>query len=229
MTAAADILVISPHPDDVDFGAAGSVARLVSEGRTAAYVICTSGDKGTSDRNMKPERLSQVRELEQRAAAATVGVSEVVFLRHPDQGLEDSYEFRKQLVRLIRLYRPGLVISCDPYRRYRWHRDHRITGQVVLDAVFPYARDYLSYPDLILDGVEPHGVPEVWLWGTEDPNLRLDISETINLKLAALKCHESQMREYPRIEEMILTGARSAAEGESYEYAERFHQITYRT
>ena len=229
MTTAVDILVISPHPDDVDFGASGSVARRVNEGKTAAYVICTSGDKGTGDRSMKPERLSQIRELEQRAAAAAIGVTDVVFLRHPDQGLEDSYEFRKQLVRLIRLYRPELVISCDPYRRYRWHRDHRITGQVVLDAVFPYARDHLAYPDLILDGVEPHSVPEVWLWGTEDPNLLVDISETINLKLAALRCHESQMQNYARVEEMILTGARSNAEGEDYEYAERFHQIVYRT
>jgi LmbE family N-acetylglucosaminyl deacetylase len=229
MTKSVDILVISPHPDDVDFGASGSVARLVGEGKTAAYVICTSGDKGTSDRSLTPERLSQIREMEQRAAAATIGVNEVVFLRHPDQGLEDSYEFRKQLVRLIRLYRPGLVMSCDPYRRYRWHRDHRITGQVVLDAVFPYARDYLAYPDLILDGVEPHSVPEVWLWGTEDPNLKIDISETVTLKMAALRCHESQMQDSTRIEEMVLTGARSNAEGEDYEYGERFHQILYRT
>ena len=228
MTTPVDILVISPHPDDVDFGACGSVARRVKEGQTAAYVICTSGDKGTGDRAMRPERLAQIREAEQRAAATTVGVSEVIFLRHPDQGLEDSYEFRKQLVRLIRLYQPSLLISCDPYRRYMWHRDHRITGQVVLDAVFPYARDYLAYPDLTLDGVEPHSVPEVWLWGTEDPNLIIDISETIDLKIAALKCHQSQLNDPAHTEERIRNWSRSYAEAEGYEYAERFHQVLYR-
>ncbi len=227
MTTPVDILVISPHPDDVDFGASGSVARMVKEGQTAAYVICTNGDKGTGDRSIRPEHLAQVREVEQRAAAAAIGVSEVVFLRHPDQGLEDCYEFRKQLVRQIRLYRPNLVMSCDPYRRYMWHRDHRITGQVVLDAVFPYARDHLAYPDLMLDGVEPHNVSEVRLWGTEDPNFKFDISATIELKLAALKCHQSQMKDYGRVELMVRNWARTSAEGEDYEYAERFHQVFY--
>jgi len=228
MAPKADILVISPHPDDVDFGASGSVARFTKEGQRAVYVICTSGDKGTSDRSMKPGRLAQIRESEQRAAAATVGVKDVIFLRHPDQGLEDSYEFRKQLVRLIRIYRPRVVMSCDPYRRYVWHRDHRISGQVVLDAVFPYARDHLAYPDFILDGLEPHRVEEVWLWGGDEPNLRIDITETIEQKLKALKCHRSQMPDYPRIEERIRTWARDSAEDETFEYAERFHQVIYR-
>jgi LmbE family N-acetylglucosaminyl deacetylase len=228
MASHVDILVISPHPDDVDFGASGSVARLSKQGKKVAYVICTSGDKGTHDRSMKPEHLAQLRETEQRAAAMALGVCDVVFLRHPDQGLEDSFEFRKQLVRLIRRYQPSLVLSCDPYRRYVWHRDHRITGQVVLDAVFPYARDHLAYPDLILDGLEPHVVPEVWLWGTEDPNLKIDISDTIDLKLKALRCHESQMKDYPRVEAMVRNWAIANAEGEEYQYAEQFHQIRYR-
>ena len=228
MTLKADILVVSPHPDDVDFGASGSLSRCVREGQKVVYVVCTSGDKGTRDRSMKPERLAQIREAEQRAAAATVGVSEVVFLRHPDQGLEDSYEFRKQLVRLIRIYRPRVVMTCDPYRRYIWHRDHRIIGQVVLDAVFPYARDHLAYPDFLLDGLEPHTVEEVWLWGSDDPNHKVDITDTLEQKLKALKCHQSQMPDYPRIEEMVRNWARTFAEGEAYEYAEHFHRVVFR-
>ncbi len=228
MVTRADILVFSPHPDDVDFGCCGSVARFVKEGERAVYVICTNGDKGTGDRSMKPERLAQLREAEQRAAAAVAGVKEVIFLRHPDQGLEDSYEFRKQLVRLIRVYRPRLVLTCDPYRRYTWHRDHRITGQVVLDAVFPHARDHLAYPDFMLQGLEPHKVAEAWLWGSEDPNLSIDITATLELKLKALTCHQTQLPDYPRIEAMVRTRAESCAEGQGYQYGEQFHQVLYR-
>jgi len=157
----ADILVVSPHPDDSEFGAAGSVARWTREGKAVVYVICTSGDKGTSDFNVDPKKLARTREKEQRCAAKVLGVREVIFLRHEDQSLEDTPEFRKEIVRMIRLYRPDIVVSADPYRRYIWHRDHRITGQVVLDAVFPYARDHLAYPDLLAEGLLPHKVKEV--------------------------------------------------------------------
>jgi LmbE family N-acetylglucosaminyl deacetylase len=146
MNPAADVLVVSPHPDDAEFGVAGTVARWTQEGKKVVYVVCTSGEKGTSDRNVQPAKLAELREQEQQAAATLLGVREVIFLRYPDQGLEDTPEFRKQIVRLIRQYRPALVVTADPYRRYFWPRDHRITGQVVLDAVFPFARDYLAYP-----------------------------------------------------------------------------------
>ncbi|MDO8567078.1 MAG: PIG-L family deacetylase, partial [Dehalococcoidales bacterium] len=148
----ADVLVVSPHPDDAEFGAAGTVARWTREGREIVYVICTSGDKGTSDRSIKPEALVKMREKEQLAAAKVLGVREVVFLRYPDQGLEDTSAFRKEIVRQIRLFRPDTVMTADPYRRYIGHRDHRIAGQVTLDAVYPYARDHLAYPDLIQEG-----------------------------------------------------------------------------
>ena len=157
-TKPAQVMVVTPHPDDAEYGVAGTVARWVSEGREVIYVVCTNGDKGASDTDMKPEELARIREGEQMAAASLLGVREVIFLRHPDQGLEDTPEFRKELVRLIRMYRPETVVTADPYRRYVWHRDHRIVGQVILDAVFPYARDRLSYPDLIEEGLYPHKV-----------------------------------------------------------------------
>lgn len=227
MTKPAYAMVVTPHPDDAEFGVAGTVARWVKEGKDVVYVVCTNGDKGTSDINMKPEILAKVREKEQLDAAKVLGVREVIFLRHPDQGLEDTYEFRKQIVRLIRMYRPEIVATTDPYLRYVWHRDHRITGQVVMDAVFPYARDFLSYPDLILDGLQPHKVKEIWFWGAEDINHRFDITATFNLKIAALRCHKSQVGHLPSpdLENGLRQHAETMAQGEKFNLAETFHRV----
>ncbi len=223
------LMVISPHPDDSEFGVAGTVARLTQEGKRVVYVICTNGDKGTSDRKMKPEKLAKIREEEQRAAARLLGVSEVVFLGYPDQSLNDTDEFRKALVRVIRQYRPQVVATADPYRKYMWHRDHRVTGQVAADAVFPFARDHLSYPEMLAEGLEPHKVREMWFWGTDDPNFRSDITATIDTKIAALGCHQSQVGDVPpEMRERLLNFARMNAKGEKFELAEAFHRVEMR-
>lgn len=225
----ADVLVITPHPDDAEFGTAGTVAKLVSQGKEIIYIVCTNGDKGTDDIHLKPEELARIREKEQEDAAKALGVKGVLFLRHPDQGLEETPEFRKEIVRQIRIYRPGLVITSDPYRRYIWHRDHRITGRVVLDAVFPYARDFWAYPDLIQEGLMPHSVKEVWLWAPEDRdiNFRSDITETFNLKLKALRCHKSQIKDAfsAEMEKWLCQRAEDMAEGQNFKLAEGFHRI----
>jgi len=227
MTAKVDVMVVSPHPDDAEFGVAGSVARWTKEGRQIIYAICTNGDKGTSDRSLKPEHLAEIREKEQTAAAQILGVREVMFLRYPDQGLEDTPEFRKEIVRLIRLYRPKIVATSDPYRRYFWHRDHRIAGQVTLDAVFPYARDHLAYPDLLGEGLEPHKVEEMLFWASEEINFRVDVTDSFDLKIAALRCHESQLREFGDldVEDWLRQRCREMAEGEDFELAEGFHRV----
>ena len=227
MTEPAQIMVVTPHPDDAEFGVAGTVVRWVREGKSVIYVVCTSGDKGSNDPDVKPEELARIREQEQLAVARLLGVREVIFLRHPDQGLEDTPQFRKELVRLIRIYRPETVVTADPYRRYMWHRDHRITGQVVLDAVFPYARDYHAYSDLLKEGLQPHKVREVLLWGSEEPNYRLDISDTFDIKVAALRCHQSQVQghPFPDMEKWMREWARQMAEGEDFELAEAFHRV----
>ncbi|MFC1979844.1 PIG-L deacetylase family protein [Chloroflexota bacterium] len=226
MTKQADVMVVTPHPDDAEFGVAGTVVRWVSEGKSVIYVVCSNGDKGTSDVSMKPADLAKIREQEQLAAAELLGVREVIFLRYPDQSLEDTPEFRKEIVRLIRTYRPEIVVTADPYRRYIWHRDHRITGQVVLDAIFPYARDFLAYPDLLQQGLRPHNVKEVLLWGSEDTNYRSDITDTFDIKIAALHCHKSQVDNNlpPDWEERLRHWYRSMAEGEDFELAEAFHR-----
>jgi LmbE family N-acetylglucosaminyl deacetylase len=223
----AQVLVFTPHPDDAEFGVAGSVARWVKQGMDVVYAVCTNGDKGTSDPGMTPERLAEIREKEQQKSADVLGVREVVFLRYPDQGLEDTHEFRKDLVRVIRKYRPDIVVTSDPYHKYIWHRDHRICGRAVLDAVFPSARDRLFCPDLLEEGLEPHKVKEVWLWGSEDANHRSNITDTFDLKVAALCCHISQVGGIPRqdLERRMKERYRSFAEGEDYDLAEAFHRI----
>jgi LmbE family N-acetylglucosaminyl deacetylase len=221
-------MVITAHPDDAEFGAAGSIARWTREGRRVVYVVCTSGDKGTDDPDITPQQLVKVREEEQKAAAAVVGVSDVVFLRYPDQGLEDTPDFRKAIVRQIRKYKPETIVTSDPYRRYIWHRDHRITGQVAMDAVFPYARNLPAYPDLIEEGLMPHRVQKILFFGAEDVNLRIDITETFDLKLAALHCHQSQMAQLnvPDLEKRLWDRCRKIAQGADFDLAEAFHQVT---
>jgi len=233
LTKTAEIMVVTPHPDDAEFGIAGSVARWVEEGREVVYVACTSGDKGSSDPCADPREIARVRETEQQEAARKLGVREVYFMRYEDQCLEDTPEFRKELVRLIRKYRPYTVATTDPYRRYIWHRDHRITGQVVLDAVFPYARDHLAYPDLWEQGFHPHKVSEVLLWGAENPNYCRDITGTFNLKLEALLCHRSQVSEGGSgptgwAEKFLRDMAEKMAREENFTLGEAFYRVAVR-
>jgi LmbE family N-acetylglucosaminyl deacetylase len=227
MVSPCDILTIIAHPDDAEFGAAGSIAAWTAEGKTVVYVVCTGGGKGTSDRNVSPADLERIRQQEQRAAASVLGVSEVVFLGMEDQGLEETREFRETLVRLIRRYRPEKVISSDPYRRYLWHRDHRIVGQVVMDALFPYARDHLAYPDLLEEGLEPHKVKEALFFGTDEVNHWIDISDTFEIKLEALICHATQIRELKvdNLESWLRARCRRLAEGSDFTLAEAFHRV----
>jgi LmbE family N-acetylglucosaminyl deacetylase len=222
----ADILVIMPHPDDAEFGCAGTVARWTAEGKSVVYILLTNGDKGTSDRSLIPEKLAAIRQIEQREAAHVLGVREVVYLGYPDQGLEDSPELRRDVVRQIRIYQPGIVVTLDPYRRYVWHRDHRIAGQVVLDAVYPYARDHLSYPDMLAEELEPHKVKEMYFTASEDVNFHSDITDTFDLKIQALACHKSQVGDrIPELREGLRQRAEDMAEGQDFKLAEAFHYI----
>ena len=190
------VMLITAHPDDSEFGAGGTVAKWVKEGRDVIYVVCTNGDKGSADPEMTSERLAVIREEEQRKAAAVLGVKEVNFLGYPDGWLEDTPEFRGKLVRMIRKYRPDLVITHDPHHRYMGHHDHRVTGVVALDAVFPYSRDHLFYPEHKAEGLTGHKVMEVYFTGSEDPDVFVDITDTFQTKLKALSCHVSQLGDH---------------------------------
>ena len=207
------ILVVTPHPDDAEGGAGGTIAKWTREGKRVVLVVCTNGDKGTSDRTLRPEKLAAIREKEQLDAAEALGIDEVVFLRFPDQNLEDCREFRLALCRQIRKHRPDLVVTIDPGSRYIRHRDHYMTGRVTLDAVFPYARDHLAFPELLEEGLEPFNTREVWLFRPLEPDTFVDITETFVTKVDALYCHASQMGR-PREEREAWLRERSAETGE---------------
>ena len=226
MTEKFDLMIIAPHPDDPEFGIGGTVAKWTKEGKQVVYIICTNGNKGSDDPAITPAQLTEIRRAEQMEAARSVGVSDVVFLEHDDQSIEDTPEFRKELVKMIRTYKPDVVAAPDPYRKYVWHRDHRITGQVVLDAVYPFARDRLAYPDLAKEGYQPHKVKELLFWGAEQPNHFSDITATFGSKIAALRCHKSQVGHFPPgWEDAYRNVLSNYGKDHGYDVAETFYRV----
>lgn len=190
-----NVLIIAAHPDDCEVGCGGSAAKWASEGHNVVLCVATNGDKGSDDPEMTSDRLIALRDREQRDAARELGIQEVVILPNGDGELNDNREFRGALVRLIRTHRPDRVVTHNPYH---WqHRDHRMTGQVTLDAVFPYARDHLHYPELSAEGLMPHKTAEVYLWAGMDPtdrewDVEEDITGFLEAKMNALTRHTSQ-------------------------------------
>jgi LmbE family N-acetylglucosaminyl deacetylase len=222
------VVVIVAHPDDAEFLCAGTVAKWASEGHDVTYVLLTSGDKGSSDPAVSPEQLIATREVEQRDACAALGVKDVQFLRYPDASLVPDLALRRDLTRVIRRIRPDVVICQDPTvpwvgQSYLNHPDHRAAGQATLDAVYPAARDRMTYPELLAEGLEPHKVREVYLGGAKEPDVWIDITKSLPKKLEALRCHVSQMNGWDP-EEMIRQWAREEAEKHpgNGEYVEGF-------
>jgi LmbE family N-acetylglucosaminyl deacetylase len=188
-------MVVCAHPDDAEIGAGGVVARWVAAGCEVTYVLCTNGSAGTGDRSLPSAELVERRAAEQRAAADFMGVKNLVMLGYPDGGLEDGSGLRGDVVRAIRQYRPHTVFTHDPYRiRSFQHRDHRVAGIVTTDAVYPFARDHLHFPEHITrEGLEPHKVRELWYWGADESDVVVDVTGYIDRQIAALIRHESQM------------------------------------
>ena len=228
------VLVVTPHPDNAEIWCGGTVARWVSQGATVRFVLCTDGGKGTGDPNITSRELAVIREQEQLDAALLLGVSDVVMLHHPDGELEDTRDFRKEIVRQIRLLKPDVVICPEPYRKnLAWHRDHRITGQVTLDAVFPAARDHLNLVELWRDeGLEPHKTATVLLWGTELADTFVDISDSLDTKIEAVIAHKSQMGDRSPTEVKGFVQERARAAGatasEDMKMAETFRKVSFR-
>jgi LmbE family N-acetylglucosaminyl deacetylase len=221
------VMVITAHPDDSEFGAGGTVARLVKEGREVTYLIATNGDKGSGDRTMTSPRLAPIRAEEQRAAARTLGVARVVFLGYPDGELEDTRDLRRDVTREIRRWRPDLVITMNPHRTtnlYASHRDHRTVAGVALDCIYPLARDHLSFPELMPE-FEPHKVREIHLMQWENPQLVVDITEVMDLKLKALACHVSQVGDFAGVEARVRERNAEIGRARGFAYAESFDRI----
>lgn len=227
------VLVVTPHPDDAEVWCGGTVARWVKQSASVHYLLCTDGSRGTNNPSITSEELAAIREREQRQAARILGVKDLVVLSHRDGELEDNSDFRKEIVRGIRQVRPEVVLCPEPYRKnLAWHRDHRITGQVTQDAVFPYARDHLHYPELWKqEALEPHKTRTILFWGAEQADTFIDITDTIDLKIRALLAHQSQVANYPDrdIDRFIREQARNAGSSQGYKYGEAFRRVTFRT
>jgi LmbE family N-acetylglucosaminyl deacetylase len=221
-------LVIAAHPDDPEFLAGGTIGRFAKEGREVAYVIVTNGNKGSGDRNVTSEHLVPIREEEQRRAARVLGVTRVGFLASEDGELEDTRDLRRDITREIRRWKLDLIITLNPRRAYNyfpfWHRDHRITGRVVLDCVYPLARDHLAFPELLPE-YEPHKVREVYMVQWEQPQLLVDITDTIDLKFEASRCHASQVADFKAFEDRMRQRAATLGKDSGYAYAEGFDRI----
>jgi LmbE family N-acetylglucosaminyl deacetylase len=213
------VLVVTAHPDDVDFGSAGTIAAFTAAGLEVTYCIATSGEAGGSDRTMTRADMAALRQDEQRAAAAVVGVSDVRFLGHPDGMVVANRELRRDISRVIRQVRPERVLSQSPERNLEFvfasHPDHLATGEAALDAVYPDARNPFAHPELLDDeGLEPWTVPELWIMGPggEHTGVAVDTTATVERKVAALMCHKSQLPDPDAVAQRVQDWSRANGE-----------------
>ena len=214
---AQSILIVVAHPDDCDFGCAGSTARWTSEGRAVSYCIITDGEAGGSDRSMSRTEMARTRRIEQTAAAAAVGVTDIAFLGYPDGQVQATIELRRDITRVIRQRRPERVVTQSPERNYQRifasHPDHLAAGEAALSAVYPDSRNPFAHMQLLeQEGLEPHTVGEVYLTAMAQGDTVVDITDTLDAKLAALKCHASQYGNWDELAERIRGWARLTAE-----------------
>ncbi len=232
------VMAIMAHPDDVEFICGATIAKWASEGQEITFVLGTSGDKGSADPSFNSEKLMETREAEQRAAADVLGVKNVAFLRMRDAELVADLETRKKITRVIRQYKPDAVVCQDPTARFQGsyiqHPDHLAMGEAVLAAIYPSARDRLTFPELLDEGLEPHKVSEVYVAaGDQNVDHFVDVTDFLDKKFEALRAHASQMGEWNPAE-MVRQWSRDAAAlarlrnypgAQEMEYAEAFKYI----
>jgi LmbE family N-acetylglucosaminyl deacetylase len=223
-------LVISAHPDDIEFTCAGTVAKWTKAGSQVRYVVATSGDAGTHRRGVTREELARTREAEQRAAARVAGVEEVIFLGYRDGEVTPSLELRRDIVREIRRFRPTFVICYDPTRlfvggSYVNHPDHRAVAQAALDALSPTSAMPLSFPEQIEEGLEPYRVRHILVASTDRADTWIDIESTLELKIEALCKHVSQFDGRRDFEGMVRAWAAETGAQVGLRYAEAYRSI----
>ena len=231
------VLVVMAHPDDGEFIAGGTIARWAREGREIYYCVVTDGNCGSSDPDMTSEKLVPIRQEEHRAAARTLGAKEAIFLHYVDSMLEPTLELRHDIARLIRQIRPDVMVCQDPTMRwsgqgYINHPDHRAAGEATLAAIMPSAGTRLVFPDLLKEGLEPHDVKELYLASSANADRWIDISETLETKIEALRQHKSQIKDWDPADEMKSwakeTGAQAQKHGHDFQYAESFKHFRFR-
>lgn len=213
------VLVINAHPDDSDFGASGTIAQWVKAGILVSYVFCTNGDQGGEESGFTKEEMPAIRQREQRAAGAVIGVTDITFLNYVDGHLEATLQLRKDLVRQIRRVQPDRMVCQSPERNWdrigASHPDHLAAGEAAIQAVYPDARNPFAFTDLIeKEELQPWRVREVWIMGFAHPDHWVDITDTFELKLAALRAHASQTAHNEELEGMLREwGTRNAGIG----------------
>ncbi len=227
-----EILVILAHPDDPEFFLGASIARWIKAGHRVRYVLLTMGDKGAKDETLTGEDVAKVRLREQAAAAESLGIVSVDYLDYEDGYLVPDLEMRKKVVRAIRKYKPHILVTCDPANlfpseRYINHPDHRYAGMVVVDAVFPASGNRFFFPELLEEGFEPHEVEEVWMSLTNQPDVKLDVTEHWDDKIQALKKHASQIGDPEGLEKRMLERIWQD-EDVDFKYEEQFRCIKFR-
>ena len=209
------VLVVVAHPDDIDFGTAGSVATWTDRGIEVQYCLVTDGDAGGSDASISRVEMAEIRRAEQTEAAKLVGVTDLHFLGFPDGRVEANLELRHAITRVVRNVRPQRVITMSPVRNlesvYASHPDHLATGEATLCAVYPDARNPFAFPDLLDNGYEPWTVDEVLLTIHADSNRYVDVTDALDRKLAALLCHESQGLDPVWVEPLLREWGAAAA------------------
>ncbi|HEV2072514.1 MAG TPA: PIG-L deacetylase family protein [Thermomicrobiales bacterium] len=213
------------HPDDAEFSSSGTITKLSREGKRIVLIQVTSGDRGTADRSQTPETLGATREKEQLEAARREGIDEVVFLRQGDGHIVPDIVLREKIVKQIRIHKPDVVITHDPFRPYAMHPDHRGVGQATHDSVYPTARDHLYFPDHLAEGIEPHKTAEIWYFGSEAPDVFVDITDTFENKIEALKAHVSQVGDGATLDERLRERSRELAKDQPFELAEAFKSV----
>lgn len=228
-------MVVVAHADDAEYGCSGTVAKWCAYGWKVVYVICTDGSKGGSDREMTQERLSAIRREEQTNAGKVLGIADVAFLDYEDSKLEPTLDLRRDIAREIRRHRPDVLVCPYPMRNLDgagWgvgHPDHLAAGEAALSAVFPTARDHMTFPEMLEEGLEPHKVAEVWVMGHPQPDHWVDVTDHMDTSARALAQHVSQIgeRSVDELAEMMRRGRRDRAIGKGMQYAEGFRKIVY--
>lgn len=224
-------MAIAAHPDDIEFGSVGTLARWVNEGCVVAYVLVTSGDVGIADPGMTKARATEIREAETLAAAKVAGVEDVTFLRVGDGMVENTMALRKRLVREIRRFKPEVIVGLDPTMMFTPmgginHPDHRAVGEATMDAVFPASGQPNLFQELEEEGIYAHKVRKVYVASRGQGETFVDISSTIDTKIAALKAHDSQVGKAQGLEERIRGFAAATGKGKEMAFAEAFRVLT---
>jgi LmbE family N-acetylglucosaminyl deacetylase len=227
------ILLVLAHPDDPEFFLGATIARWTQAGHTVHYCLLTRGDKGVRDQSADPLELARTREHEQRAAADILGVSKIYFLDYEDGYLVPDIEARRAVTRVIRLFRPDILVSSDPTQLFGDnninHPDHRAAGQIVVDAVFPAAGNPLFFPELLeQEGLAPHSVNEVWLAVTGQPNTVINVTAFWEKKIEALHHHATQISDMNVLDERMRSRRTADSSPEAPRFEEKFRRIKYR-